>query len=541
MQLRAKKINRPLVAVAVLTLATVTAGQPPTAVAGPRGALPVAHAPAADADLGADLDRIFTDSRLNGATTAVQVRDGATGAVVYSRGADQRVIPASNEKLLTSAAALQVLGPDHRFHTRVSYTGSKTGRTVTGDLYLEGRGDPTLSAADLDRLAAAVAAAGITRVNGALVGDDTFFDRVPLGLDWSWQDEPYAYSAPISALSVASTADLDTGSVAVHSRAGTAVGRPAVLTMLPRNSVVPVVNRTTTGRAGSADTVTAVRPHGSSSIVVSGSSPLRGATGVDLVSVPAPTRVAVSAFREALKRRGVTVVRGDTTGATPPGAKLVRDHSSMTLSRLLVPFLKLSNNGHAELLIKAMSRATVPASPGNWATGLNAAAGALTGLGVDARVLRLGDGSGLSRRNWLTARQLANLLHGAQSRPWFAAWYAALPVAGDPARMVGGTLTGRMRGTPAAGNLRAKTGTLTGVNALSGYVKDGTGRRLIVSVVVNNALSNVNDVLDRTAVTLASAGAGTAAARRSVPMPAGPPPAVNADGQDVECSWVAAC
>jgi D-alanyl-D-alanine carboxypeptidase/D-alanyl-D-alanine-endopeptidase (penicillin-binding protein 4) len=537
--MRVQKLARPFVAVAVLVLTAVTVGQPLTATAVPGGA---AVAVADDPALTANLDKILTDSRLNGAGTSMQVRDGATGAVVYSRGADQRVIPASNEKLMTSAAALQVLGPAYRFHTRVSYTGTKTGRTVSGNLYLQGRGDPTLTAADLDRMAAAVVTAGITRVNGALVGDDNFFDRVPLGLDWSWQDESYAYAAPISALTVASTADFDTGSVAVYSRAGAATGRPAVVGLVPATSAVTVVNRTTTGAAGSADTVTAVRQRGTNTVVVTGSSPLRAAAAVDLVSVASPAQVAVSVFRDALKRRGVTVVGATTVGGgTPPTAKLVTDRASITLAQLLVPFLKLSNNGHAELLVKAMSRVSAPTIPGNWTTGLTAAADALRALGVDPQVVRLGDGSGLTRRNWLTTRQIANLLHGAQTRPWFTTWYAALPIAGNPNRLVGGTLGARMRGTAAADNLHAKTGTLSGVNALSGYVNDATGRRLVVSIVVNNALSNVADVLDRAAVTLAQSGAGTASARSVPPPVPAAPVAVNREGQDVECSWVRAC
>ena len=532
--------RRTFAAVAALTLATLAAGGPIAATAGP----PVTAPGAADADdtaLAAALDQVLTDSRLNGALESMQVRDGATGAVIYSRNADERVIPASNEKLMTAAAALEVLGTDFTFHTKVHHSGARTrgGGTVNGNLYLQGFGDPTLTEAAYDELAATVAATGITRFTGQLVGVDSWFDRVPLGLDWSWEDETYAYSAPVSALSAAATADYDTGSVAVHSRPG-AQGQPAQLSMAPRNTYVNVVNQTTTGAAGSADTVTAVREHGTNTVRVTGSVPLNASSaGVDLVSVEDPSRMAVSVFRAALARRGVTVAGGDTLGTVAAGSIELADRVSMPLSRLLTPFLKLSNNGHAEVLIKSIGRVSNPTRPGSWSTGLAAANTALAGLGVDTAVVRLGDGSGLSRRDLLTTRQIGNLLHAAQSEHWFPIWYDALPVAGDPNRLVGGTLTSRMRNTPAALNLRAKTGSMTGVNALSGYVNDTDGRRLIFAIVANNQLSSVTSMLDSAGVTLAGSGSTSvrAARRAEAPVPA----AVNREGEEVECSWVLAC
>ena len=178
-------------------------------------------------------------------------------------------------------------------------------------------------------------------------------------------------------------------------------------------------------------------------------------------------------------------------------------------------------------------------SAGGGLAGLTAAGAALRDLGVDTSVVRIVDGSGLSRRDWLTPGQITNLLVAAQSRSWFATWYAALPIAGNPDRLTGGTLRSRMTGGRATNNLHAKTGTLTGVNALSGYVTDTTGRRLIFSVVVNNALSNVNqNVLDQIGEALAGAGEPGAATAgrttRSVPVP-------TRDGRDVECSWINAC
>jgi len=494
---------------------------------------------ASDAALVARLDQVLSDPRLGPATVGLQVRDGSTGAVIYSHNANQRVLPASNEKLMTSAAALEVLGTGYRFHTVASYSGTKTGKIVKGNLYLHGQGDPTMTYAQYDALAAAVAKAGITTFTGSLVADDSWFDHVPLGLDWSWQDETFADNAAVSALTVAADTNFDVGSVAVLSKPGTAVGKAAVLTLSPANSVVKIVNHAVTGAAGSANTVSATRAHGTNTITVSGSAPLKASTaGSALVAVQDPTQVAVGVFRDALTRHKVKVTGATTTGTAPSTAKTIIDHSSITLGELLPWFLKLSNNGHAELLTKAMGRAKSPTAAGSWPTGLAAGANALKAIGVNTGLITMGDGSGLSRRDWLTTSQITTLLAAAQSRPWFATWYAALPIAGEPAPLVGGTLRSRMVGTPAAKNLHGKTGTLAGVNALSGYVNDLSGRRLVFSSISNSAASNVSDILDTAAVAMASSGGPSASSLTARRLIQAKPHVVTRNGEDVECSWV---
>jgi D-alanyl-D-alanine carboxypeptidase/D-alanyl-D-alanine-endopeptidase (penicillin-binding protein 4) len=493
-----------------------------------------------DAALVTTLDQVFGDSRLAGSTTGMQVRDAATGAVIYSHNADQRVIPASNEKLMTSAAALEVLGTGYKFHTVARYSGKKSGTTVSGNLYLHGQGDPTMTYAQFDALAAAVAKNGVKKYTGSLVADDSWFDHVPLGLDWSWQDETSFDNAPISALTVAADANYDTGALSIADKPGTAAGKAGVLTVTPANSVVTIVNHTVTGKAGSADTVTATRAHGSNTVTVSGSVPLKGAAHTSLVAVQDPTKLAAGVFRDALKRHGVTISGSTTTGTMPTTTTAVTDHASVTLAQILPSFLKLSNNGHAELLTKAMGRAKTPGSAGSWSTGLAASTAALKTLGVDTSKITMGDGSGLSRRDWLTTSQIAALLTAAQARPWFATWYAALPIAGDPNPLVGGTLRSRMVGTPAAENLHGKTGTLSGVNALSGYVKDEAGRLLVFSSVSNAASASVADILDRAAVALASSGAtqSVTTMQRKMKSVEIKRHVVTRNGEEVECSWV---
>jgi serine-type D-Ala-D-Ala carboxypeptidase/endopeptidase (penicillin-binding protein 4) len=178
------------------------------------GSAPVA---AQDPDpLGRDLDAILAHPGLAGTDVGLVVRAADTGEVLYRRGSDRRSQPASNAKLVTSAAALEVLGPDYRFSTAVAAAGRRTGPVLHGNLVLRGTGDPTMLAADYDALAAKVAASGIRFVRGTLVADDTWFDAVRLGSGWAWDDEPFYYNAQVSALTAAPDTDFDAGSVIVR-------------------------------------------------------------------------------------------------------------------------------------------------------------------------------------------------------------------------------------------------------------------------------------------------------------------------------------
>ena len=318
---------------------------------------------------------------------------------------------------MTSTAALTYLGPSFRFHTTASYSGTKSGKTVKGNLYLKGTGDPTLTDARIDGIAAKIAAAGITRFTGDLIADDSAFDHTELGTGWAWDDETYGYGAPISALTSAADSVFDTGSVDVTTRPGSAKGKAGVLTLSPRNSYVTIVNHTVTSAAGTADTVTAVRNHATNTIVVSGSIPLKGANSA-LASVQDPTLLTASAFREALSRHKITVSGPTEVKATSGTVKKIYDLESIPLSDLLVPFLKLSNNGHAELLTKAIGYKASGGKTGTWANGLAQIRTTLAGLGVTTSALTLVDGSGLSRQDLLTTGQIAKLLDSVQSQPW---------------------------------------------------------------------------------------------------------------------------
>ncbi len=492
----------------------------------------------------ADLDRILADPRLRGAHAGVVVRDAETGDPIFSRGGADRLLPASNNKLLTSVAALEALGQDYRFTTGVLTAAPQRGPALLGDLHLRGTGDPTLLQADYDRLAAGVAAAGIRIVTVRLLADDTWFDSTRLGVSWAWDDEPFYYSAQVSALSVAPDTDYDAGSVIVEVGPGTAVGAPAAVRLVPATGYVRVDNRATTGPAGSASTIALDRPHGGNTIVVTGSMPADRAPSRVWRTVWEPTGFAADVFARALAAHGVRGVGGTGLGAAPTDARTVTEHRSMTLRELLVPFMKLSNNGHAEVLVKAMGREV--RGQGTWSAGIAVLTERLAALGVPAGTYRMVDGSGLSRMQMLTADVVTTLLLTARDEPWFGAWYDSLPVAGVPDRMVGGTLRNRMGGTAAAGNAHAKTGSLTGVSALSGFVTTAAGERLVFSILLNNYLSaSPKDLEDAIVVRLAQyAGEADRPARSltvATPNLPADDPTTAVDESALECTWSHAC
>ena len=509
----------------------------PLAVA---AAVPTSAAPPGPESLRGDLDRILADPRLDGAHAGVVVRDPVSDEVLYRRDGASRATPASNAKLFTSAAALESLGPDYRFRTEVSASGQRRGEVLRGDLHLRGTGDPTMLAADYDRLAERVAASGIRQVRGRLLTDDTWFDEKPLGPGWAWDDEPYAYGAPVSALTVAPNTDYDAGSVLVRVTPGER-GAPARAELDPATRAVEIDNRSVTGPPGTPPSVTVEREHGTGRIVVSGSIPQDSAPVEEQSSVPDPSAYAADVFARALAARGVTV-GGTGAAPVPEGARVLGAHDSMPLRQLLVPFLKLSNNGHAEVLTKAMGRRE--RNSGSWDAGTAVLKEKLRGLGVDPGELRMVDGSGLSTMDVVTPGQVTALLDNARQRPWFGPWYEALPVAGVADRQVGGTLRNRMGGTPAERNVHAKTGSLSGVSSLSGYATTANGRPLVFSVLLNDFLGDSpQDLEDAVAVRLAEEGRPEARSRPRVPRsePPADDPETRVDESDLECSWVGQC
>ena len=470
---------------------------------GPPGSLPQAAAKVSDPALVTKIASVMKDSRVTRGRTSVVVYDAATGSELYQRSGSRATMPASNTKIITAAAALDTLGPGYRFKTEVISRATLSGSTLNGRLYLKGYGDPTARVSDYAYLAQRVRAAGIRTVTGKLVVDASYFDSVRYNPTWKTSYADDYYAAPISALTIAPNADYDSGTVIIKYRAGS-TGKKAKITTTPASAAayLDLRNLTTTGKKGSSTTFSATRAYGSKTITLRGRVG-GGRSGSRLITVDRPDLYAAAVFRAELKKAGVTV-RGSTIVLATPSSKrrVIGTDTSMTLSELLVPFMKLSNNMHAEALTKAMG-AKRSGAPGSWAKGLAATRAYLSATGVPLGGVTLSDGSGLTRSNAVTPRAMGTLLVKVQRESWFPAFKASLPVAGNSSRMIGGTLRRRMNGTRAANNAWAKTGTLTGVTALSGYVRGRDGRLYAFSMLSQYSGSSPRPVEDKLVVALA--------------------------------------
>ncbi|MBB6288415.1 MULTISPECIES: D-alanyl-D-alanine carboxypeptidase/D-alanyl-D-alanine-endopeptidase [unclassified Pseudomonas] len=431
------------------------------------------------------LDHLLADPALDGATVSVMVRDARSGSTLYQHNPRTRLIPASNLKLLTTAAAMDVLGPQYRFSTQLLSDGTRQGERLTGNLYLRGLGDPTTQFADYQALAAQLASQGVRQVQGDLVFDDTWFDAERLGVDWAQDDESTYYGAQISALTVSPNADFDAGTLLVTAKAPVALGQPVSVVVSPSTDYVQLSNRAVSG-PGNSYGIT--RQHGTNLLQLTGAL-APGKQSRQWVSVWEPTQLVANLFEQALAQQGIHVLGRRVIGGTSPAtATVLAEHQSAPLQGLITPLLKLSNNNMSEALLKAMGRKT--ANAGTAAAGVAAVTAFMQRQGLDPATLNQVDGSGLSRRNLVSSQNLTDLLLATSKQPWFDAWYNALPIAGNADRMTGGSLRYRLRGTAAQNNLHAKTGSMAGVSSLSGYITDADGRRLVFSMISNNYVSD---------------------------------------------------
>lgn len=438
---------------------------------------------------------------------------GSPHPVLLAREADKAFLPASNMKLLTGAAALAQLGGDFRYETQVrADSGIDSQGRLEGDLFLCGAGDPSLDYEHLDDLADQLKAQGLREVRG-VVGDGRLFPGPAWGDGWSWDDMPWYYSMEINALS------LGRNQVEVVVRPAEQPGQLVQVEIRPANNYVQVINRAVTIPAGGRSTLVLDRPWGHFEILVFGKLPCGSKPLSQGCSVPAPALYAATVLTAKLRERGITVSRppraepvspdSASPGQQPP--RVLATVRSAPLRELLARLNKHSDNLYAELFLRTLGQ--YHGGTGTVQQGREAVVAFLRGLGLDTSALRVADGSGLSRFNLVSPRLLVGVLRAMAFHREASAFYASLPIAG-----VDGNLASRMKGTPAAGNVHAKTGYLSQVSTLSGYVTTADGHLLAVSVLTNNftcATSQMRDLQDQIFIRLAACRLGKGSARKN--------------------------
>jgi len=448
----------------------------------PKAASPitaVAHytSPRSAAALASDLG-IFLE-RTHSGDWGVMVTSASRGDTLFARNAGEELRPASTMKLFTSGLAFDRFGPDYQLSTDALRDGSvSSDGTLHGNIILRGDGDPSLSGRFMDggpnapmaALAQKVVAAGIKNITGDVIGDATAFDDSLVPSGWLTRYLGAAYAARVSGLS------LNENVVWVAVSPG--AGGHAEVALEPMTTSLRVVNnaRTVAGRGVSIRT----SKKSDGTITVTGSIGRNAGTHRYSYVVDDPAMFATGAFRAALAAAGVKIGGATRLAPTPTTAVTVASLQSPTLARMISAMNRESINHYAELLFRDGARGPKRSVQGTVAHG-NAAMHQFLGLvGADPASVYNADGSGLSVDDRVTARSMVQLLDYAHNASWGPEFHASLPVAGES-----GTQSKRMKGSPAQGNLHAKTGTTNDVIALAGYVTATDGEVLAFSFLYN--------------------------------------------------------
>jgi serine-type D-Ala-D-Ala carboxypeptidase/endopeptidase (penicillin-binding protein 4) len=478
--------------------------RPPAAF--PTPASPITAPSGAVRQLRADLDRILQAPELGAGTWAVVVKSLRDDDVLFSVNARKLLSPASTLKIVTLSAAAATLGWEYTFETRVLALGAIDFGFLDGDLVVQGQGDPSLSEEDgsaqqvfrtwADRLKTH----GVSALSGRIIGDDSAFDDDPLGSGWMWDDLGQGYAAGIGPLQI----NRDAAGLTITP--GAVIGDTALVVLSSDSSGVTVRNRLLTAAADALPAIRTRRLPGGPVIEVSGSVPLGSPAVRRLVAVDNPTLHFVSELREALLANGIDV-RGpavdiDDLGSPPrvQDAVPLISHRSPPLAVLADTLMKLSQNQYAETLLKAMGAS---AGEATFDGGRKVVTELTQRWGVGSSDLVLADGSGLSRYNLITADALVTVLaHVHRDATLRGPFESSLPVAGEA-----GTLAGRLKGRQATGLVRAKTGSMTNVRSMAGYMRTADDEPVAFAIIANNygiPSADVDRVTEAILVRLAS-------------------------------------
>ena len=294
------------IAIALVALFPVTHEGTLSSVAASGETTPVASIDSTTLDQ--KLQAILKDPKLQGGITGVSVRKADTGEAIFSHFGDIRLRPASNMKLLTGSTAMDILGPDYQFSTEVLTDGQVKGKMIHGNLYLKGKGDPTLMKKDLDQFAKDLKAKGIDKINGNLIADDSWYDDVRYSQDLNWSDEHNYIGAQVSALTLSPNEDYDAGTVIVEVNPGNKAGDLPKVTLTPETSSVVIVNNATTVAKGEAKSISIAREHGTNRIIIKGKMPLEGTRSQSWSAVWDPSMLALDVFQKSLTAEGIQLV-----------------------------------------------------------------------------------------------------------------------------------------------------------------------------------------------------------------------------------------
>ena len=448
---------------------------------------------------------------ITAATAEPGVQRAAWGIVVHSLDRNERVfemnprtllVPASTAKLVSLASAVDAAGWDYRYETVVRASAPIVDGTIQGDLLIVGSGDPSIGGRAGEQLGAwvdALKAQGLRRIDGRVIGDDDAVDEPRPQLAWAWDDLGYTTGALFGALNLAENR------MEITVNPGPALDYQPTFSMEPAAWSRPLRNRTVTGPAQSPLLLWPEQRPGEPFLTIAGSIPIGAPPARLQISVGNPTAWFAGVFRAALISGGIEVTGEaydvDDVAQRPEWARadVLYTHRSATLAEIAQPMLKNSINLYGEAVLRLNAAKSVFPTNDAALEGLRVR---MRAWGIPDDAWQIIDGSGLSRRNAIAPEALVAILQRMYDPSGTSPWMTALPVAGRD-----GSLAGRMAGTPAEGNVRAKTGTMSNIRALAGYVRTRDGEHLAFAIMADNFEGSgaaATDAIDRIAVRLAT-------------------------------------
>ncbi|MGA7723401.1 MAG: D-alanyl-D-alanine carboxypeptidase/D-alanyl-D-alanine-endopeptidase [Ignavibacteriaceae bacterium] len=432
------------------------------------------------------MNDIFNDPNFSNAQWGVVIQSLETGEYLYKRNEDKLFIPASDLKLFTTSTGLITLGSEYKFKTNLYMNGYIDGSILKGDLVIQGKGDPTISERFyngnmlkiFNDWADSLINIGIDEITGNIVGDDNAFDDVGLGTGWAWDYESSWFAAPSSAIC------FNDNCVDIVVTVNKKSHQPDVV-ISPDTKYIIILNKAVTVSKDSITAIETYREPGTNVITIFGTIRDNADSVKTFVTVNNPTQYAMVVLKDVLKRKGILIdgypidVNDMTNSPDYSRMKSLFTQYSPPLKEIIKVTNKQSQNLYAEQILKTIGLETK--GFGSVANGLNTEGRVLKDMGINPESMNIVDGSGLSRLDLVTPRQIVALLNYMYKSRYFIPFFNSLPIAG-----IDGTLGDRMQNSKAQGKIRAKPGYLEGVRNLSGYAFTGDNEPIAFSIIVNN-------------------------------------------------------
>lgn len=440
-----------------------------------------------------EIGQIANNPAFSNAFWGIAIQSTQTGEFIYQHNENKGFLPASNMKLFTTAAALVKLGPDFSYETDIFLNGKMTtSGKFQGDLIIRGSGDPSIGSRYLQlpngvqklrefrSWARSLKNEGISIIEGNIIGDDNYLSDQPLGFGWSWDDEAEWYAAQISALT------LHDNCVDILFAPGDSLNDLAGYQIFPKTRYAIIHNYVKTVPANEAEGIHFSRKRGTNELSFYGTIPGNGQPLRKRFTIENPTSFFVAVFKDILANEGIHVQGNaldideltDYCYDADDSSRMIQ-HLSPPLKDILQTVNKKSQNLWTELLLRTLGAEF--GENGSSRQGIQAVKSFLKRTGIDPNTISIADGSGLSRHNLVSPLQIITLLRYIRRHQFGEAFYNSLPVAG-----LDGTLKRRMLGTNAQEKVRAKTGTLNHVKALSGYIQSKDNEEFVFSIIANN-------------------------------------------------------